>query len=131
MAAPVGPIQEAKAVPITNIRAQENAAGNRVQRPEQDDERDVIGHQDVKNFIDGRSPEDPQEGEGHAGGPKKGNLAEMMMPETGQEQRQQGDGKKHAGKRQAAPKGQGFTQVGMAVIGRDGGFGEQEEHDPH
>jgi hypothetical protein len=95
---------------------QQDAAGHRVERPQQNDEGNIVGQDDVQDFIYGAAFEGEEKRDAHGGGPEGGYFAEMVMPEIGQQQGHQGDGEQHAGKRDAAPERQNGAQIFMTVM---------------
>ncbi len=88
---------------------QHDAAGNREQPPEQDDEGDVVDQRDVKDLVEGHAPMREQKREGEEQRPESRHLAEMMVPEPGREQRAQGDGQQDSGKGDDRPDRQGLA----------------------
>jgi hypothetical protein len=86
------------------VAAQVDAAGHRVQRRQQDDERQVVGQQRMHELRAGRGrAEDRAKRQQEGQRPAGRDLAEVRMPQRRQQQRHQRDAEQHAGERHGPP----------------------------
>ena len=99
-----------------------DATGHHVQRRQQDHERQVLRQQRVRK-ADCRRPHPVREHQGHqeCQGPRGGDLAEMVVPDAGQQQGHQGNRQQQARKGHGPPQGQaGALQFGRLGQGGQG-----------
>ncbi|MDT4849552.1 hypothetical protein FQZ97_836760 [compost metagenome] len=79
------------------VAAQQDAAGDGVERQQQDDERQVLGQQHMHaQFEAGVPTELPGKRQQEQQRPAQGELAVVLMPDTDRQQRQQGDAQQDA-----------------------------------
>jgi hypothetical protein len=90
------------------VAAHADAAGHRVQRGQQHDERDVLLEQRVHERTGAVPAPNNGERRQERNRPRGGDLAEMVMPEHGRDQREHRDRQQDPGERDA-PRGQRGT----------------------
>ena len=102
----------------------QNAAGQCIQREQQDNERDVLGHQRMRQQRQGGgTTEGNGERQQEQHGPQGGDLAEMVMPDARRKDREQGNRQQDAAERQ----GPAQTQCGAIEVGSTRHAGQQEQ----
>ena len=108
------------------IAADVNAPGTGIECREQQNERDVFGHGRVHEGMQRRiTPMKPRKRNEKAQRPGQGDLAEVVMPDPGNDQRHQRDGQQDARKGNAPVDGHAGTI--QRAPGRLGRRGEQEK----
>ena len=105
---------------------QQNPARDRVKRPQQNNEWNIVGQDDMQDLVHGDTLERDHKRNAQAGGPEARDFSEMVVPEIRQDQRHEGDRQQHARKGDAAPDRKQFSEVGrrrVSVGCRCGGRG--------
>ncbi len=93
-----------------------DAARDGEQRPEQDDEGDVVDQHDVEERLQGLRAIGDQEGHGQEDGPGRGYLRVVPVPEVRRQQGKERDREQDAHEGQCAPERQHFAQC-LRVVG--------------
>ena len=103
-----------------------HAAGDGEEREEQDDEGDVLADDGVERLEGGRLPAVDQ-GAGNEEGeaPEDRNFAEVVLPEVGDEQGAEGDGKQHAGEGDGPDDGE---LLAWQMVARGHGLLGEQQH---
>jgi len=90
-------------------------AGGGEERPEKNDEGNVIDQIDVQDLVERLSLEDDQEGDGEDQRPDEADLREVAVPEVRGEERAEGDAEENPGEGDHRPEREALAE-GRAVV---------------
>ncbi len=89
-----------------------DAAADRKQGAEEDQEREVVRERDVEDLVNRRAPVRQDERDGQQQSPDERDLRVIVVPEAGRQQREESDREQDPCERKSAPDGKLCTQVG-------------------